>query len=936
MGDRMLRKLLALLALLSWIGVAHAGDKPLYGAAPAWVKPAPPIDGAKLTDDDPAFLMFDQQQKLQDGQAWAYYNLATRIASNQMLMQAGTVQLPWAPDQGDLTVHAVEIIRGSEHIDVLAGGARFTVLQREQQLEQSFMSGMLTATMAVEGLRVGDVLRVSFSVTRKDPAMAGNVQTIAPIMAAPMRIGFGRFRLLWPATSDLRWRTYATDPGVVMVEHDGFKDLTIALPVAKQPDMPNDAPARFLKPPIIEASSYPDWIAVSRQMAPLYKTEGAIPPGSPLAGEVARIAAASADPRVRAAMALQLVQDKVRYLFKGMDDGNYVPQTPVQTWTLRYGDCKAKSLLLLSILRALGIDAEATLTSISAGDLIASRLPMPGAFDHVIVHANIGGKGLWLDGTSTGSRLVDLDDTPPFRNALPLRLAGSDLIPIPPRANARPEAEVDIDLDETAGITFPAPFKVSMRMRGGMAEMLRTASAAGGKEQADSMVDTMISGYLGNNLTTERSIKFDEATGTAMLTASGIAYSRWTKDDEHFKVQVDTAVDGITFAPDRARPAWKDIPVTSGGASDKLVRTHVRLPGGAQGFAFEGDQTLPPALAGTILSRTSSIAGGVATTEERIITGVNEVAPADIPAARRQVAQAKTRLLKLTAPADYPSGPALVASAKRTPAYQAILAVYAKRIADKPQEADSYTGRAWFMGAVYDRPAAIRDLDKAIAIAPTAETYAWRATLYTATGDDKKAVADLNAALQLDPASASAISQLATLRTNSGDVDGGLTLISEQIDNGGKDKNGFISTEADLLGRAGRTDEGLAALDKAITASPGDPSLLNSRCWLKGTRNVALDTALRDCTKAIELSDSPSNALDSRGMVYFRMGRMDDATADFNAALDKDPEQSSSLFMRGVIRKRAGDNAGSAADLAAARMIQPRVDEDYARYGIRP
>lgn len=240
------------------------------------------------------------------------------------------------------------------------------------------------------------------------------------------------------------------------------------------------------------------------------------------------------------------------------------------------------------------------------------------------------------------------------------------------------------------------------------------------------------------------------------------------------------------------------------------------------------------------------------------------------------------------------------------------------------------------MQQVYDRPAAIRDLDKAIAIAPTTETYVWRALLYSQTGDDKKAAADLNAALQLDPGSEGAISQLATLRTNQGDVDGGLTLITDQIDGAGKEKNNYISTEADLLGRAGRTEEGLAALDKAITASPSDPNLLNSRCWLKGTRNVALDTALKDCTKAIELSDSPSNALDSRGMVYFRMGRMEDATADFNAALDKDPEQSSSLFMRGVIRKRAGDKAGSDADLAAARMIEPRVDADYARYGIRP
>ncbi len=924
-------------ALLCLGGVAHAGDKPLYAAAaPGWVKAAPAIDGAKLTDADPVFLMLDQQQRLQDGQVWAFFNMATRIASNQMLMQAGTIQLPWSPEQGDLTIHAVEIIRGPEHIDVIAGGARFQVLQREQMLEQSFMSGMLTATMAVEGLRVGDVLRVSFSITRKDPVLQGNVQTIAPMMAAPMQIGFGRVRLLWPAASDLHWRTYVQNPGVLTIEHGGYKEINVTLPVGKQPDMPGDAPARFQKPPILEASSYADWASVSRQMAPLYKTEGMIPAGSPLAAEVARIAAASTDPRVRAAMALQLVQDKVRYLFRGMDDGNYVPQSPALTWNVRYGDCKAKSLLLLSILRALGIEAEAATTSISAGDLIPERLPMPGAFDHVIVRATIAGQTLWLDGTGSGSRLSDLDDTPPFRNALPLRIAGADLVKIPLRATARPETEVEIDLDQTAAITFPAPFRISVRLRGQMAEMLRTAAAQGGKERSDNIVDSIIGGHLGTTLVTERSIRFDEASGATILTASGLAYQGWAKDGDRFKVQLDTAIEGISFTPDRARPAWKDIPVSSGAASDKLVRTRIRLPDGGQGFALEGDQALPPVLAGTILSRTVSLAGGVVTTEERVITGVNEVAPADIAAARRQVALAKARLLRLSAPADYPMGPARVAAGKRAPAFQAIQAAFARYIAGKPDDAGRYIARAAFLEGIYDREGATRDLDKALAIEPTSASYLWRARLRTARGDDKGAIADMRAALEAEPGSGFASRTLAMELARTGKLDEALAILAEQIDLGGKEKFYPVMTQAELLGENGRADEGIAALDAELARTPGNAELLNSRCWVKGTAQRQLDTGLKDCSKSIELSENPANALDSRAMIYFRMARYDDAMADLNAALDQAPEQAGSLFLRSLIRKQAGDKAGADADLAAARTISPRIDEEYARYGIRP
>jgi tetratricopeptide (TPR) repeat protein len=110
--------------------------------------------------------------------------------------------------------------------------------------------------------------------------------------------------------------------------------------------------------------------------------------------------------------------------------------------------------------------------------------------------------------------------------------------------------------------------------------------------------------------------------------------------------------------------------------------------------------------------------------------------------------------------------------------------------------------------------------------------------------------------------------------------------------------------------------------------------MLNSRCWVKGTANLSLDSGLKDCTRSIELSENPANALDSRAMIYFRMGRFDDALADLEAALNHDPAQAASLYLRGIVLKRQGKSGD--ADLAAARLISPRIDEDYARYGIKP
>lgn len=206
-----MRRLVILGLLASVGGVAHAGDKPLYQPAPAWVKPAPPIDATKLKDDSPLLLTLDRQERLEDGTVWAYSDIATRLATPEVVAQAGTITVPWQPEMGDLIVHKVEIIRGAEHIDLLATGKRFEVLRREQQLEQRQLNGQLTATMAVEGLRVGDVLHFVASVTDKEAVLGGAMQAAALLPQGQGNLGFVRARMIWPSKSDVRWRSYAEE-----------------------------------------------------------------------------------------------------------------------------------------------------------------------------------------------------------------------------------------------------------------------------------------------------------------------------------------------------------------------------------------------------------------------------------------------------------------------------------------------------------------------------------------------------------------------------------------------------------------------------------------------------------------------------------------------------------------------------------------------------
>ncbi|HEY7809354.1 MAG TPA: DUF3857 domain-containing protein [Allosphingosinicella sp.] len=922
-------------ALLCSAAAAQAGEKVLYQPAPAWVKPAPAIEPGKAGGDGPALVMMDAQQKLEGGQTWSYVDAATRASTSEMLSSIGTVQLPWQPAHGDLIIHRAEIIRGNERIDVLKDGSSVSVLRREQALEQRMLDGVLTATMQIEGLRVGDILRMSFSTTSKDPTLKGYAQAMMPLVAAPMPIGYGRVRLLWPKDSKLQWKALAEGVTATPVTVGAYQELTVALPIPKAADKPQDAPLRFQNVPLLEATTFPDWATLAAVMAPLYETKGLIPAGSQLAGEVARIAKASSDPAIRAALALRLVQDEIRYQLMGMDSGNYVPQTPAQTWSLRYGDCKAKTLMLLALLDELGVEAEPVLANLQYGDLVPSRLPAAAAFDHVLVRATVAGETLWLDGTGSGDRLGDLGNTPGIGHVLPLRSAGAALMAVPRRVPARPEFAMDVELDHSAGLNLPAPFKAVAIVRGGAAGMLKALAAQGDKDQQAQVVQQLLGTTLPENALVSHSITFDDSDATAKVEARGLVYSDWRRDNQRLGLGLDHATSTLEFAPDRARPAWRDIPVAGGAPSHRNLKIRVKLPGNAEGFTVDGEAAIADDLGSQRVERKASLAGGWASVENRITNSGAEIPASAVADLRKRVAQIKARPLRLLAPANTPSRFQEVEAAKKAKQIAPLMAAFDARVAAKPKEAQPLLERAWFHQQVFDWPKAAADLGRALAIEPTVDRFVERASLRYALGDTPGAVADAEEALKLDPASAGAIASLAVYKAESGDAATGLALLQERIDAGGKEGGAFASTKAEIQAQSGDMDGALATMDEAVAKRPGDPQLLNSRCWLKGTMNVSLDTAIKDCTKAIELSDSPVAALDSRAMVYFRMNRKEEARADLDAALGLAPELPASLFLRGVMRKQAGDAAG-AADVAAATAMAPGILKKYARYGIKP
>ena len=114
---------------------------------------------------------------------------------------------------------------------------------------------------------------------------------------------------------------------------------------------------------------------------------------------------------------------------------------------------------------------------------------------------------------------------------------------------------------------------------------------------------------------------------------------------------------------------------------------------------------------------------------------------------------------------------------------------------------------------------------------------------------------------------------------------------------------------------------------------PTDARWWNGRCWDRAILD-RLQDALSDCNESLRLKPDAANTLDSRGLVYLKLGEIDKSLADYNAALKLDPRLSDSLYGRSLAERKKGDTAAADTDLAAAKALRPNVADEFAKYGV--
>ncbi|HTU66772.1 MAG TPA: DUF3857 domain-containing protein [Steroidobacteraceae bacterium] len=132
----------------------------------------------------------------------------------------------------------------------------------------------------------------------------------------------------------------------------------------------------------------------------------------------------------KVAALVEYLNREIRYTGIEFDQSSVIPHTPAETLARRYGDCKDKSLLLVSLLRAADIPATLALLNVDGTADSIAELPGMGLFNHAIVYVP-GEPALWIDATAETSRLNQVPDADRGRLALIVAPESTALTRIP-------------------------------------------------------------------------------------------------------------------------------------------------------------------------------------------------------------------------------------------------------------------------------------------------------------------------------------------------------------------------------------------------------------------------------------------------------------------------------------------------------------------------
>lgn len=563
--------------LLAIATQANAADLSAVKVAPpdSWVRPQfygqqSSVNPADSTADDYLLLQERQINALQNE---TFFHTDRQILNVDGVQNDSTLTINFNPNYQSVTLHWVRIWRDGKHLDRLDTN-RLEVVQQEKDLDEFILNGEKSVVLVLDDVRVGDIIDYAYSIKGANPVMSGHFSRVVPVEGEEPA---GRLftRLIWPRQKALYAKAHGclVQPATVMAKNT--MEFTWDYNQVPAIEMEDSLPAWFDPEQWVQLTDFKTWAEVNQFALKLFQFK--LPFSPELAGKIAEWKQIP-DPEDQILAALRFVQDDVRYFGIEIGPGTAKPSDPSLVFSRRFGDCKDKSLLLVSILRALGIEAFPVLVNSTLDRAIGDWQPDFAAFDHCIAEVQFNGQVYWLDPTISYQRgPLAAHYLPPYGFGLVVSPWTTDLTAIPQTAGL--PKTTTTEYFQVGRANEPSSLKVVTVAEGRDADALRAlfATTKLGDIEKDFTFDYSTA-YPGIKMSSPMVTEDDEQQNIFQTTQFYSIDKMWTRPNNGAKYECDFYP--VTMKPflsgpedtDRALPLGIDFP------EHQILRTEVTLP----------------------------------------------------------------------------------------------------------------------------------------------------------------------------------------------------------------------------------------------------------------------------------------------------------------------------------------------------------------------
>jgi hypothetical protein len=396
---------------------------------PKWLSSYKPYNTkpSLRTVEDGYFYAITEHQIQVEKQA-DYRHYIREIISETGIQDGSSISVSFDPTFERLDFHQITVWRDNKPLNRLKASA-FKVIADEKDLSNFIYQGTYSALCILDDIRKGDRIEYAYTITGRNPIFKNKFsddlylqwyQTVAHEYTA----------LIFSSGRKLNMKLFNAAAKPVITETGGLKKYEWESFQVKPAPYEENEPGWYDPRAFVQVSDYESWAEVTNWALSINPAK--IATKGELADQVAKLKAISGNDKVKYFRnAVKTVQDEVRYM--GIEIGQYSHRanSPEKVFSQRYGDCKDKSLLLVSMLQADSIDASMVLVNSDGGD-IGRYIPAHDVFDHAVVVARLNGKPVWVDATISYQRGTGTDIYfPDYGKGLVLKPGNSGLTTIP-------------------------------------------------------------------------------------------------------------------------------------------------------------------------------------------------------------------------------------------------------------------------------------------------------------------------------------------------------------------------------------------------------------------------------------------------------------------------------------------------------------------------